>query len=70
MVRRLEATGRWTFALVGPQQTVSGLADMLAVKACNVAGYDETSIAEKSTKKNKYPIFVPRYVPRFLVGSE
>lgn len=48
MVQRLEATGRWTFALVGPQQTVAGLADLLSVRASNVAGYDETSITDKS----------------------
>jgi len=53
MVQRLEATGRWTFALVGPQQTVAGLADMLAVRASNVAGYDETSIADKSAAFRK-----------------
>ena len=47
MVERLEATGRWTFALVGPQRTVSELAEMLAVKQSNVAGYDENSIADK-----------------------
>lgn len=48
MVQRLEATGRWTFALVGPQQTVAGLADLLSVRASNVAGYDETSVADKT----------------------
>lgn len=47
MVQRLEATGRWTFALVGPQSTVTGLADMLAVKTKNVSGYDETSVTDK-----------------------
>ena len=47
MVQRLEATGRWTFALLGPQTTVAGLADKLAVKAKNVSGYDETSISDK-----------------------
>lgn len=48
MVQRLEATGRWTFALLGPQTTVAGLADMLAVKAKNVSGYDERSLSDKS----------------------
>jgi hypothetical protein len=48
MVERLEATGRWTFALIGPKRTVSQLAEMLAVKRSNVAGYDESSIADKS----------------------
>ena len=53
LVQRLEATGRWTFALVGPQQTVAGLADLLSVRASNVAGYDETSIADKSAAFRK-----------------
>lgn len=47
LVQRLEATGRWTFALLGPQTTVAGLADSLAVRAHNVAGYDENSISDK-----------------------
>ena len=53
MVQRLEATGRWTFALLGPQTTVAGLADMLAVKAQNVSGYDETSITDKRSAFRK-----------------
>ena len=53
MVQRLEATGRWTFALVGPHQTIAGLADMLSVRASNVAGYDENSIADKSAAFRK-----------------
>ncbi len=47
IVQRLEATGRWTFALVGPEQTVSGMAEMLAVNERNVAGYDESSVTDK-----------------------
>jgi len=47
LVQRLEATGRWTFALLGPQTTVTSLADMLAVKAKNVSGFDETSVTDK-----------------------
>lgn len=44
LVKRLEATGRWTFALVGPRDGVNHLADLLAVKKSNTAGYDPTSI--------------------------
>jgi len=48
MVERLEATGRWTFALVGPQKTVHGLADLLSVRLENVSGYDERFASEKT----------------------
>ena len=47
LIERLEATGRWTFALVGPAQSVTGLAGQLAVNLDNIAGYDVTSIAGK-----------------------
>lgn len=53
MVLRLEATGRWTFALVGPQQTVSGLAESLAIKSKNVAGYDVNSVEDKGAAFSK-----------------
>jgi hypothetical protein len=47
LIERLEATGRWTFALVGPMQTVTSLGDLLSVKQKNVSGYDARSIVDK-----------------------
>jgi hypothetical protein len=47
LIERLEATGRWTFALVGPLQTVTSLATLLSVKERNVAGFDVASVADK-----------------------
>ncbi len=47
LIERLEATDRWTFALVGPDETVTDLAKLLSVKEKNVAGYDVGSIADK-----------------------
>lgn len=47
LVKRLEATGRWTFALVGPTNGVSQLADLLSVKRSNVAGYNPNSVQER-----------------------
>ena len=47
LIERLEATGRWTFALVGPRDTVGTLADMLAVDQTNVAGFDPASVADR-----------------------
>lgn len=47
LVERLEATGRWTFALVGPLQSVTGLAQLLSVRQKNIAGYDVTSVQDK-----------------------
>lgn len=47
LIERLEATGRWTFALVGPRGSVHQLADALAVRHDNVGAYDPLSVAEK-----------------------
>lgn len=44
LITRLEATGRWTFALVGPGATAMNLADLLAVDRSNVAGFDPDSV--------------------------
>lgn len=44
VVRKLEATGRWTFALVGPRLGVAGLADLLAVDKSNVTGFEPASV--------------------------
>src|SRR5690606_6118211 len=48
VIKRLEATGRWTFALIGPTQGVSSLAEMLHVPQGNVQGYDPSSVAERT----------------------
>jgi hypothetical protein len=47
LIERLEATGRWTFALVGPLQSVTGLASILSVKRENIAGFDVNSDVDK-----------------------
>jgi len=44
LVRRLEATGRWTFALIGPCEGVLSLGKLLAIKASNIAGYDPYTV--------------------------
>lgn len=47
VVLRLEATKRWSFALVGPDGGIQALAQLLAVRPGNVAGYDPTSHASR-----------------------
>jgi len=47
LIKRLEATGRWTFALVGPHGGVTALAEMLSVKPANVAAYNPASVEER-----------------------
>lgn len=47
LIERLEATGRWTFALVGPKGSVTQLASMLAIKPLNVRAYNPESVAER-----------------------
>lgn len=48
LVERLEATGRWTFALVGPKGSISTLADLLAIKQANVASYNPDSVQSRT----------------------
>lgn len=47
VIQRLEATGRWTFVLVGPNNSVSALARNLAVQPENIAGFDVTDRTDK-----------------------
>lgn len=47
LIERLEATGRWTFALIGPHAGARDLASALAIKEGNVKGYDVSSIQGK-----------------------
>lgn len=44
LIQKLEATGRWTFALVGPKQGVGALADLLAVDRSNITGFNPESV--------------------------
>lgn len=44
-IEKLQATGRWTFSLMGPQDSVMDLNKVLSITATNVKGYDVTSIA-------------------------
>lgn len=47
LIERLEATGRWTFALVGPLQSVTGLAELLSVNRANIAGFNVADVGDK-----------------------
>lgn len=53
IILRLEATGRWTFALVGPRQTVTALARVLTIRPKNVTGFDVESIEDKRAAFSK-----------------
>ena len=48
LVERLEATGRWTFALVGPRGSVNSLATLLSIKQANVAAYNPESVQSRT----------------------
>ena len=43
LVKRLEASGHWTFALVGPTGSVTPLGSLLSIRPTNVAEYDPIS---------------------------
>ncbi|WP_119157539.1 VWA domain-containing protein [Caldimonas tepidiphila] len=47
VIVRLEATDRWTFALVGPSDSVSTLAELLSVRADNVRAYDPAKLGSR-----------------------
>lgn len=47
LIERLEATGRWTFALVGPSGSVNSLADLLSISQGNVAAYEPASVQSR-----------------------
>lgn len=49
LISRLEATGRWTFTLMGPAGTSLELADVLNISRGNVATFDPTSDASTQT---------------------
>ncbi len=48
LIQKLEATGRWTFALVGPKRGVQSLADLLAVSQSNVTGFVPESVDSRT----------------------
>lgn len=48
LVERLQATGRWSFALIGPSNGVMSLADLLKVSRGNVKGYNPHSVQERA----------------------
>jgi Mg-chelatase subunit ChlD len=47
-VRALEATGRFTFTLMGPREYLDDLASLLSIARGNIAGFDPTSLAGRS----------------------
>lgn len=53
VLARLEATGRWTFLLLGSKASIGTLADVLAVDRRNVEGYDISTAAGKTEAFSK-----------------
>lgn len=68
LVERLEATGRWTFALVGPMQSVTSLGEMLSVKQKNVAGFDSSSVRDKRRAFSSMSFSSARYMSQRSSG--
>lgn len=69
LITRLEATGRWTFALVGPSSSVGSLAQMLAVKPGNVAGFQPESVASRQAVFDKMVGASTTYMSARSVGE-
>jgi hypothetical protein len=69
LVERLAATGRWTFALVGPSGSVNALADLLSINRSNVAGYNPSSVAERTRAFEAVALASCAYMSARSVGS-
>ena len=69
LIERLEATGRWTFALVGPLGSVKGLADILSVNRANIAGFDVDSVVDKRKAFSKASMASANYMSLRSVGA-
>lgn len=69
LVERLEATQRWTFALVGPQNTISGLAELLSVKRKNITGFDVHSVSDKRKAFEKTSVASAKYMALRAQGA-
>jgi hypothetical protein len=52
LITMLEATGRVTFAFMGPREGLKSIADVLALAPGNIAGYDPSSIAGRTEAFN------------------
>lgn len=68
VIERLEATGRWTFALIGPSASVESLAASVSVKASNVAGYDPSSNIDKRAAFSKVAVASSTYMSARSMG--
>lgn len=49
LIERLEATGRWTFALMGPSGSVHGLSDALGLQRSNVGEFNPQVVGAAHT---------------------
>lgn len=49
LIERLEATGRWTFALMGPSGSVHGLSDALGLQRSNVGEFNPHVVGAANT---------------------
>lgn len=48
LIKKLEATKRWTFALIGPKRGVDSLASLLSVAKSNVTGFEPHSVESRN----------------------
>lgn len=69
LIQRLEATGRWTFALVGPRGSVTDLAKLLSVKEGNVTGYDPNSVKDRQAAFTRVQAASTSYMSMRSVGA-
>lgn len=69
LIKRLEATGRWTFALVGPRTSVTDLAKLLSVPVSNVQGYDPSSIQGRASAFSAMANASTTYMSMRAVGA-
>lgn len=68
LITKLEATGRWTFALVGPTDGVMDLADLLAVDRSNTTGFDPNSLGDRMVTQVKMAVASASYMTSRSAG--
>lgn len=68
-VRALEATGRFTFTLMGPREHLNDLASLLSIARGNIAGFDATSLAGRGQALHTMAQATSTYMSLRAVGA-
>ena len=68
-IEDLQATGKWTFTVMGPKKGVSLLAKSLSIPTGNVAGFDPSSIADRTIARSMMANSLTSYTQSRSTGT-